>query len=80
MDKYLQNILSSILFSDPERTGKESQKIHCIFLISQNISADLKGPKVKHKLHYGRCTGKATSKVSLDDFNQGGLWRTIASI
>ena len=25
-------------------------------------------------------TAKATSKVSLDDFNQGGLWRTIASI
>ena len=22
------------------------------FLISQNISADLKGPKVKYKLHY----------------------------
>ena len=28
-----------------------------IFLISQNISADLKGPKQKYKLHYGRCTG-----------------------
>ena len=28
------------------------------FLISQNISADLKGPKVKYKLHYGRCTGR----------------------
>ena len=27
------------------------------FLISQNISADLKGPKEKYKLHYGRCTG-----------------------
>ena len=27
------------------------------FLISQNISADLKGPKIKYKLHYGRCTG-----------------------
>ena len=27
------------------------------FLISQNISTDLKGPKVKYKLHYGRCTG-----------------------
>ena len=27
------------------------------FLISQNISADLKGPKVKYKLHYGRCMG-----------------------
>ena len=26
------------------------------FLISQNISAALKGPKVKYKLHYGRCT------------------------
>ena len=25
--------------------------------ISYNISADLKGPKVKYKLHYGRCTG-----------------------
>ena len=28
------------------------------FLISQNISADLKGPKVKYILHYGRCTGR----------------------
>ena len=28
------------------------------FLISHNISADLKGPKVKYKLHYGRCTGR----------------------
>ena len=28
------------------------------FLISQNISADLKGPKVKYKLHYERCTGR----------------------
>ena len=27
------------------------------FLISQNISTDLKGPKEKYKLHYGRCTG-----------------------
>ena len=27
------------------------------FLVSQNISADLKGPKVKYELHYGRCTG-----------------------
>ena len=27
------------------------------FLISQNISLDLKGPKRKYKLHYGRCTG-----------------------
>ena len=27
------------------------------FLISQNISADIKGPKVKYKVHYGRCTG-----------------------
>ena len=27
------------------------------FLISQNISADLKEPKVKYKLHYGRCMG-----------------------
>ena len=25
------------------------------FLISQNIFADLKGPKEKYKLHYGRC-------------------------
>ena len=30
---------------------------HIIFPISQNSSADLKGPKVKYKLHYGRCTG-----------------------
>ena len=27
------------------------------FLISQNIFADLKGPKEKYKVHYGRCTG-----------------------
>ena len=27
------------------------------FLISQNTSNDLKGPKQKYKLHYGRCTG-----------------------
>ena len=26
-------------------------------MFSQNISADLKGPKVKYKLHYGRCRG-----------------------
>ena len=26
--------------------------------IFENISADLKGPKVKYKLHYGRCTGQ----------------------
>ena len=29
----------------------------CKFLISQNIFADLEGPKEKYKLHYGRCTG-----------------------
>ena len=27
------------------------------FLISQDIFADLKGPKEKYKLHYVRCTG-----------------------
>ena len=27
------------------------------FLISQNISANLQGPKEKYKLYYGRCTG-----------------------
>ena len=27
-------------------------------IISQNIHADLKGPKVKYKLHYGWCTGR----------------------
>ena len=27
------------------------------FLISQNIFADLKGPKEKYKMHYGRCMG-----------------------
>ena len=26
-------------------------------MISQNIFAGLKGPKVKYKLNYGRCTG-----------------------
>ena len=33
---------------------KSSGDILC-FLISQNISADLKGPKVKYKLHYALC-------------------------
>ena len=28
-----------------------------MFLISQNITTDLKGPNLKYKLHYGRCTG-----------------------
>ena len=27
------------------------------FLISQNISTDLEGPKVEYKLHYGQWTG-----------------------
>ena len=27
------------------------------FMTSQNIPADLKGPKVNYKGHYGRCTG-----------------------
>ena len=27
-----------------------------LFLISQNIQAGLKGPKIKYKLHYGWCT------------------------
>ena len=31
--------------------------LNIYFLIPQNISVDLKGPKVKYKLHYGRCTG-----------------------
>ena len=34
----------------------ESKPIY--FLISQNISADLKVPKVEYNLHYGRCTGR----------------------
>ena len=29
-----------------------------LFLISQNIHTDLKGPKVKYKLHYGWYTGR----------------------
>ena len=28
------------------------------FLISQNISTDLKGSKLKYKLHFGWCTGR----------------------
>ena len=32
--------------------------LNIYFLIPQNISADLKGPKVKYKLHYGRYTGR----------------------
>ena len=26
--------------------------------ISKNIHADLKGPNIKYKLHYGRCMGR----------------------
>ena len=29
-----------------------------LFLTSKNIHADLKGPKIKYKLHYGWCTGR----------------------
>ena len=32
------------------------------FLISQNISADLQGPKEKYILHYGQCTGLRNKK------------------
>ena len=32
-----------------------------MFSDDQNISADLKGPKVKYNLHYGRCTGPVSS-------------------
>ena len=48
--------------TDINRNGVQITKtvymdLNIYFLISQNISADLKGPKVKYKLHYGRCTG-----------------------
>ena len=29
-----------------------------LFLISQNIIADLKGPSIKYRLHYDWCTGR----------------------
>ena len=35
------------------------------FLISQNIHADLKGPKIKYKLHYGRCTGRRFTAATM---------------
>ena len=35
-----------------------NQSFIYLFRISQNIHADLKGPKVKYKLHYGWCTGR----------------------
>ena len=35
------------------------------FLISQNIHADLKRPKIKYKLHYGWCTGKRFTATTL---------------
>ena len=38
------------------KTCLEYMGLNIYFLISQNISADLKGPKDKYKLHYGRCT------------------------
>ena len=34
------------------------------FLISQNISSDLKGPKEKYKLHNGRCKGSLSNEYS----------------
>ena len=32
---------------------------------SQNIHADLKGPKQKYKLHYGWCTGRCFTAATL---------------
>ena len=36
-----------------------------LFLISQNIHTDLKGPKIKYKLHYGWCTGRCFMAATL---------------
>ena len=35
------------------------------FLISQNTFADLKGPKMKYKLHYGWCMGRRFTAATL---------------
>ena len=35
-----------------------NQSFIYLFLISQDFHADLKGQKVKYKLHYGWCTGR----------------------
>ena len=35
------------------------------FLISQNNHADLKGSKMKYKLHYGGCTGRRFTAATL---------------
>ena len=39
------------------KTCLEYISLNLCFLFSQNILTDLKGPKEKCKLHYGRCTG-----------------------
>ena len=36
-----------------------------LFLISQHIHADLKGPKIKYKLHYGWCKGGRFTAATL---------------
>ena len=46
------------------------------FLISQNIHADLKGPKIKYKLHYGWCTGRRFTAATLHNTScSEGKWK-----
>ena len=45
-----------------------------LFLISQNIHADLKGPKIKYKLHCGWCTGRRLTAATVQHQLQ---WRQI---
>ena len=40
-----------------------------LFLISQNIHADLKGPKIKYKLYFGWCTGRRFTAATLHNTN-----------
>ena len=45
------------------------------FLISQNISADLKGPKIRYKLHYGRCKGPLFRDATRHNTGfESGIW------
>ena len=38
-------------------------------MISQNIHADLKRPKIEYKLHYGWSTGRRFTAVTLHNTN-----------
>ena len=49
-------------------------------LISQNIHADLKGPKVKYKLHYGWCTGRRFTAATRQTFCLYIVLKNLASL